>query len=413
MPKNLKTIPFTKKAIDALPLPTTSGYTYYSHPSIPGLKVGVTQNGVKTFLIRKTINGKMECIILGNYNSRTFTPDNAIRKAQDVFKQINAGINPNEQKRLLSKDMTLKELLDEYISANETTRGGRVKTSTARDKKYLLKKHLVPLFKRKLSLITPYDLKKLHANISQTTPTSANRVIVWLSAMFTWAKNNGLFLGKNPAEKFPLKNGETKRDRFLKPDELNSFLKQVDLLPLTYQCIYYVLLFTGVRKSNALSLKWEYIDFVLCQLRLPDTKNNTPLIKKLDNGVKNLLLQLYAEQQRNGVLCEWVFPTNKQSKTKHIQDIKHSFHSLLKRAKIKNFTIHDLRRTFASYMAMSGASQFLLSQALGHKDLRSVAVYARLTQEAVHLAEEKGIDSMKDYAHINPSNAAIKKPQTP
>lgn len=96
MPKNSRTVAFTKKAIDALPLPTTSRYTYYSHRSIPGLKVGITQNGVKTFLIRKTINGKMECIILGNYNNRTFTPDNAIRKARDVFKQINAGINPNE-----------------------------------------------------------------------------------------------------------------------------------------------------------------------------------------------------------------------------------------------------------------------------------------------------------------------------
>lgn len=413
MPKNSKTVAFTKKAIDALPLPTTSGYTYYSHPSIPGLKVGVTQNGVKTFLIRKTINGRLECIILGNYNSRTFTPDNAIRKAQDVFKQINAGVNPNEQERLLSKDMTLKELLDEYISADETTRGGKVKASTARDKEYLLKKHLVPLFKHKLSLITSYDLRKLHASISQKAPISANRVIVWLSAMFTWAKNNGLFFGKNPAEKFSLKNKEAKRDRFLKTDELTSFLKQVDALPLTYKSIYYVLLFTGIRKSNALSLKWEYIDFDLGQIRLPDTKNNTPLIKKLDDGVKDLLLQLRTEQEESGILCEWVFPTNKESKTKHMQDIKHSFRSLLKRAKIKNFTIHDLRRTFASYMAMSGASQFLLSQALGHKDLRSIAVYARLTQEAVHLAEEKGIDSMRHYAHLKSSNATIKKSQTP
>ena len=74
------TVSFTKKAIEALPIPTTSGYTYYAHPSIPGLKVGVTKNGIKTFLIRKTINGKTETIILGTYNSKTFTPENAIKK---------------------------------------------------------------------------------------------------------------------------------------------------------------------------------------------------------------------------------------------------------------------------------------------------------------------------------------------
>ena len=57
-------------------------------------------------------------------------------------------------------------------------------------------------------------------------------------------------------------------------------------------------------------------------------------------------------------------------------------------------------------MAIKGASQFVLSQALGHKDLRSVAVYAHLTQEAVNIATEEGVSLMKSYA-------SDKTPQTP
>lgn len=400
------TVAFTKKAIEALPPSVKSGYTYYSHPSIPGLKVGVTQTGAKTFLIRKTINGRLENIVLGIYNSKTFTPDNAIKKSQEMFGLINAGVNPNEQKHILSKDITVEDLTERYLNANETTRGQKTKPKTSDDKKYLLRKHLKPLFKRKVSSITQNDLKRLHTEISQTAPISANRVITWFSAMFTWAINHGLSSGKNPAEKFPLQNTEKKRDRFLNTEELSSFIEQLDHLPLTYKTLFNILLFTGIRKSNVFSLKWEYIDFKTSLLILPDTKNNTPFIKKLNSELQDLLSQLQEEQKKNKIFCEWVFPTDRKSKIGHIQDVKHAFKTLLKKAGISNLTIHDLRRTFASYMAMSGSSQFVLSQALGHKDLRSVAVYARLTQEAVNIATEEGVSLMKSYA-------SDKTPQTP
>ena len=390
------TVSFTKKAIEALPIPTTSGYTYYAHPSIPGLKVGVTKNGIKTFLIRKTINGKTETIILGTYNSKTFTPENAIKKSQEMFNLINSGINPNEKKHILSKDITVETLLEKYLGENEKTNGQKNKETTSRDKTYLLKKHLKSLFKRKVSSISQDDLRKLHKDISETAPTAANRTIAWISAMFTWAQNNGLFSGKNPVKKFSKRNPEKKRDRFLNTEELSRFMEQLEQIPLFYKTIFYILLFTGFRKSNVFSLKWEYIDFNLSLLSLPDTKNNRPQKKKIEPETRDLLLQLRNEQKENGTLCEWVFPS--ESKTGHIQDIKHFFNTLLKNANINNLHLHDLRRTFASYLAMNGASQFILSQALGHKDTRSVSVYAHLMQETVDIATEKGVSLMKSYA---------------
>ncbi|MBR4126677.1 MAG: hypothetical protein IKR09_03775 [Alphaproteobacteria bacterium] len=160
------------------------------------------------------VNGRVENIILGIYNSRIFTPENAIKKSQEMFKLINAGVNPNEKKHILSKDITIETLLEKYLGKNEKTNGQKNKETTLRDKTYLLKKHLKSLFKRKVSSISQDDLKKLHKDISETTPTAANRTIVWISAMFTWAQNNGLFSGKNPAEKFPKRNPEKNETAF-------------------------------------------------------------------------------------------------------------------------------------------------------------------------------------------------------
>ena len=57
---------FTKKDIDALPIPAKGkGCLTFADSAEKGLKLYITPNGAKTFFIRKTINGKDEKIIIG------------------------------------------------------------------------------------------------------------------------------------------------------------------------------------------------------------------------------------------------------------------------------------------------------------------------------------------------------------
>src|SRR5205809_3426559 len=60
--------------------------------------------------------------------------------------------------------------------------------------------------------------------------------------------------------------------------------------------------------------------------------------------------------------------------------IREAFESAVERAGIKDFRFHDLRHTFASYLAMNGATLAEIAETLGHKTLAMVKRYAHLTE---------------------------------
>jgi Phage integrase family len=72
-----------------------------------------------------------------------------------------------------------------------------------------------------------------------------------------------------------------------------------------------------------------------------------------------------------------------------VQDVKNAFQTALETAEIKDFTWHDLRHTFASWLIMKGASLRSVAELLGHRGLRMVMRYAHLSPE--HLSAEVGL----------------------
>jgi integrase len=57
-----------------------------------------------------------------------------------------------------------------------------------------------------------------------------------------------------------------------------------------------------------------------------------------------------------------------------------AWETAVRRADLTDFTFHDLRHTFASYLAMQGASLRESADALGHKTLAMVMRYSYLTE---------------------------------
>ena len=62
-----------------------------------------------------------------------------------------------------------------------------------------------------------------------------------------------------------------------------------------------------------------------------------------------------------------------------VQDIKNGFHAALELADIEDFTWHDLRHTFASWLMMRGASLRTVGELLGHQSMKMTMRYAHLS----------------------------------
>lgn len=78
----------------------------------------------------------------------------------------------------------------------------------------------------------------------------------------------------------------------------------------------------------------------------------------------------------------------------HIEDPKKVWKTILEKANIKDLRIHDLRRTLGSWMAHTGASQFVIGKSLNHKSTKSTAIYARLSIDPVRDAVDTATAEM-------------------
>jgi integrase len=101
--------------------------------------------------------------------------------------------------------------------------------------------------------------------------------------------------------------------------------------------------------------------------------------------------------QRNG--SPYVFPAFKGDG--HLIDPRKSWNRILTAAKIDNLHMHDLRRTQGSWQAAMGISMAIIGKTLGHADLKSTQVYARLQLDPVKDAVGKTATAFLDAAKVD------------
>ncbi len=109
---------FTKKAIDALPIPEKGKRDYYYDQYIEDLGICVTSTGYKSFFVYRKIAGRPERILIGKYPDITIF--NARAKVPEIRAQIVQGKNPNQEKRNLKAESTIEQLFESYIEQAKT-----------------------------------------------------------------------------------------------------------------------------------------------------------------------------------------------------------------------------------------------------------------------------------------------------
>ena len=398
-----KRINFTEKAIAAIQAPSEQEkkITYYDDGSNDGLILVTTYGGAKTYYFYMKFKGRPIQKKIGRACDMKVVEARA--KAHELREMANQGDDPTGGGKEDYLKMTLKEFYDTQYRPRHALVHNKPKSVQKADT--MIRNNLKKYHLTKMQDITRADVSKLHNDIMQNTSLfTANRVITLLSHMYKlaceWGDRKVYYNPVNGVKKFK----EQSRERFLQPDELNRFFTALMEDPNEqFRNFILLALFLGQRRSNILSMRWENVmlaDKENANVYFPTSKNGESQRIPLSEQAYELLKHM--QEQNEGITKGWVFPSatysdKRKSKSGHVEDYHRPWYALLKRANIEDLRIHDLRRTFGSYQAITGASPFILGKALGDKTDAAVRVYARLTMDPIRDSIQRGTNKMMDF----------------
>lgn len=383
----------TKRAVDAFksdpakltaPDPVTGKQRvadqYLWDDELTGFGVKVTPAGKKVFLVQYRIGGakgRTRRVTLGHLGP--ITADEARTRAKELVGMVQQKKDPAEERDRKRAEESFGKIIEQF----EKEHVDGLKPLTAKEYRRALKLHVpAKLRHRPVGDIGHPDMTRLHHDLSQKPgPTQANKVLAILSKLFSWAEKNGLRpAGPNPCRHID-KNKETKRERFLSPQELARLGKAL----ADEQRVYVVaavrlLLFTGARLNEILSARWEWVNFETGTIRLPDSKTGAKTLY-LNNPALTVLSTL-PRVAKNPFLIVG------ENVGAHLVNLQKPWRSIRKAAAITDVRLHDLRHTYASVGVTGGGSLPMVGALLGHSQPATTNRYAHLGSDPLRAASD-------------------------
>ncbi len=313
----------------------------------------------------------------------TITCDEARTIAKAWLAEVAKGGDPGADRMVRRRAPSISDLCDRYLK--EHAEAHKRPSSVAEDRRLVERRIRPGLGHIKVTDVSRADVGRLHQSLRKT-PYEANRALAVLSKALNLAETWGLRPdGSNPCrhvKRFPEKG----RERFLSFEEfarLGEALAEAEESgtesPRAIAAIR-LLLFTGARLSEVLSLKWRYVSFENGWLRLPESKTgsktiylNAPALEVLD-------------KLGPGDPNAWVFQGAKLNRPLRNLD---GWYRIRAAADLADVRLHDLRHSFASVGAGAGLSLPLIGKMLGHSQAATTSRYAHLAVDPVQQAVEQ------------------------
>lgn len=380
---------FTEAAIAKLPFAEHGKrYTVYD-TNTKNLIMRVGEK-TKTYYMLKKINGRTVFTALGNASN---TPLNsAVKALEESLTVVRNGKNPNTEKKKIRDSITVKDFFENYYIPRHSQL--HKKPRSQQEDLSCFRLYLPDIQNQKMIDIDRDTVARLQQKIAKNSGIyAANHTLRLLRNMYNKAIDWG-FVGTNPATRIKLFK-ETKRERFLQPDELPRFFKALADEPnTTFRNFCVLSLLLGQRRSNTEAIKWSDVDFENRIIRIAETKTGKPQLVVLSDQAIEVL-----QEMRTFSTSEWLFPSA-YSKSGHLETPSKLWQKLLERANIQDLRIHDLRRTFASYQAMNGASETIIGDSIGDKSPVAISIYARINKDPVRISVQQATDRIFQSANI-------------
>lgn len=274
----------------------------------------------------------------------------------------------------LAREDKLMPTLSQFTLEFQAFNANRLAPSTAAQYDSVIRLHLLPtLGDRPLHLITTREVIDLQSSLAHW-PARANKATMVLLRMLRVARLIG---HKTQAVERPRSFKERQRTRYLSHAERTALLHVLDKEPSLAAVVVKLLLLTGLRRGEALSLRWCEIDLDRGLASLEKTKTG-PSVRPLSKGALDLLTQVPR-------VNEWVFPGS----AGHYTFLGRFWKRVRAEAGLPDVRLHDLRHDFASRAVSAGVPLYTVSRLLGHSNPNMTARYAHLSPDTLREAAER------------------------
>jgi integrase len=393
-PPRWDTMPkLTKRVIDSTKPSQRDVFRWDAELRGFGLRVKPT--GVKSYILQyRTITGISRRVTIGQHGR--LTADEARTQAKIQLGRVARGDDPAAEKANARDGISFAAFAERYLSDHAAT---KKKPSSVRMDRINLQKHLLPVLGRKrLDTIGRADVTRLHQSM-RDTPGAANRCLALLSKMMNLAERWGERPdGSNPCRHVE-KYRENKRDRFLSGVELGRLgaacqhCERDGTIGPSFLALVRLLVFTGARLSEIQKAQWDWVDFELGVLRLPDSKTGAKTIM-LPAPALEVLTRLVPVDGNPYII------TGRGDR--YLVDVWKQWAILCELAELKDLRLHDLRHSFASIGAAGGMSLNVIGGLLGHRQTQTTSRYAHLATDPLKAAANQIAGAIA--ATMNPEN---------
>jgi integrase len=331
------------------------------------------------FLYYRTRDGRQRRPKIGDHG--VITCEQARETAKQWLGEVSKGNDPSAERSLLRSNPTVTELFNRYMQEYAPH---KKPSSQERDKR-LGEMYIVPHLGRfKVSSISREDIMALYRKMQKI---NANRMLSLLSKMLNLAEMWGYRPDSSNPCRHIKKHPENKRERFLNQDEimrLQEVLREEENKKIEMPSVIHaisLLLLTGCRLGEILSLRWQEVNFEKRCIFLSDSKTGKRTVYLSPQAIE--LLERIPREQNNLYV---IIGRKNQS---HLINLQKPWQRIRKKAGLDDVRIHDLRHTFASVAAANGMSLPIIGALLGHKQTQTTARYAHLVGQPLLDATEK------------------------
>jgi len=315
---------FNPYILDNLTLPAR-GFDVVQDVSEPRLRMYITSRGVKTFFVRKRINGRDRRVIIGKY------PDMDIEDARSAV--VTALEDASKKVQMKRKKVLFRDFIKIYLkNCVHRSVGSYDKLVRSIDR------HLTGLFDKNVSEITSDDIRETIGAIGGAA--MAERMHELLQSIFRYAVDTG-FVKTNPV----LQLQKPQQNRRVRPLNKHGLRRLVDVIKKYPDSVmrdaFLMLVYGFATKSQIFSMQWADLDFNR------DMWNDNPL--------SDMAVVLLQDMPQDGY---WVFPGRGRG---HLTDPRLAWSRVIKDAGIPNLTMDDVYKFMTRHLVWAGDKEDLRS----------------------------------------------------